>query len=274
MARLLLIATPIGNLSDASPRMLEAMRSCARLYCEDTRHTLKLLRHFMIDVPLESLHEHNEDEKIERILGEIESGSTVGLVSDAGTPVLSDPGFPLVREARRRGITVEPIPGPFAAASALAASGIAPLPFSFWGFPPRRHGERVEFYRRIGAHAMTAVVYESPQRVVASLRDARTALGEVDATLARELTKMHEEILHGTLSELADALEARGEIRGEITLVLAAPAPVARELPSAAELRAELDRLRSGGMRRNDALKALAESHGVGRNELYRLLVE
>lgn len=274
MGRLLVIATPIGNLQDVSPRMIEAMRCCSRIYCEDTRHTRKLLNHFGIEVPLESFHEHNEGAKLEKVLREIEEGATVGLVSDAGTPLLSDPGFPLVRAARERGITVEPVPGPFAAAAALSASGIAPLPFAFFGFPPHRRGERVEFYRNAAAHGMTSVFYESPLRLRESLDDARGAYGEVEATVARELTKLHEEILSGTLSEILAALEGRGEIRGEITLVLAAPAPAERTLPAADALRAELEQLRSAGMRRNDAVKAIAEKYGVGKNELYRMLVE
>lgn len=272
--RLLVIATPIGNLSDASPRMVAAMRDCARIYCEDTRQTRKLLRHFAIDAPLESLHEHNEQAKLDAVLARLEAGETVGLVSDAGTPLLSDPGFPLVREARRRGIAVEPVPGPFAAATALSVAGIAPVPFLFAGFPPHRRGERQRFYRELAAHRVTTIVYESPQRAVESLEDARDAFGEVEATVARELTKIHEEILHGTLGELVANLAAREQIRGEITIVLAAAAEEARDLPPPDVLRRELDALRASGMRRNDAIKALGEKHGVGKNELYRLLIE
>ncbi|HUP66280.1 MAG TPA: 16S rRNA (cytidine(1402)-2'-O)-methyltransferase [Thermoanaerobaculia bacterium] len=270
--KLLVIATPIGNLSDASPRSLDAMRRCSRLLCEDTRHTLKLLRHFAIEVPLESYHEHNEDAKAGRLLDQIEGGATIGIVSDAGTPVLSDPGFPLVREARRRGITIEPIPGPFAGAAALSASGIPPIPFAFWGFAPHRSGERQEFYRRVAASGMTALVYESPLRLIESLQDAMGALGDVDATVARELTKLHEELAHGTLSELIALFSERNRIPGEITIVLAASRAEASPLPSPDELRAELERLRAAGMRRNDALKAMAEKYSVGKNELYRVL--
>ena len=270
--KLLVIATPIGNLSDASPRSLDAMRRCSRLLCEDTRHTLKLLRHFAIEVPLESYHEHNEDAKVGRLLDQIEGGATIGIVSDAGTPVLSDPGFPLVREARRRGIPIEPIPGPFAGAAALSASGIPPIPFAFWGFAPHRSGERQEFYRRVAASGMTALVYESPLRLVESLQDAMGVLGDVDATVARELTKLHEELAHGTLSELIALFSERNRIPGEITVVLAASRAEASPLPSADQLRAELERLRAAGMRRNDALKAMAEKYSVGKNELYRVL--
>lgn len=271
--RLLVIATPIGNLSDSSPRMLDAMRRCSRLFCEDTRHTLKLLRHFGIDVPLESLHDHNEDAKLERVMAELESGATIGIVSDAGTPLLADPGFPVVREARTRGFDVEPIPGPFAGVVALSASGIAPVPFQFLGFAPHRDGERLDFYRRVAAARMTSIVYESPQRLIGSLENALAVLGGVEVTVARELTKLHEEIIRGTIASVLEDLRGRDAIRGEITLVFAAAAPLEATLPPPQELRAELDRLRSGGMRRNDAIKALADRYGVAKNELYRLMI-
>lgn len=271
--RLLVIATPIGNLSDASPRMVDAMRRCARIFCEDTRHTVKLLRHFGIDVPLESLHDFNEDAKLGRVMAELESGAVIGIVSDAGTPLLADPGFPIVREARARGYDVEPIPGPFAGAVALSASGIAPVPFQFLGFAPHREGERIDFYRRIAAAEMTSIVYESPQRLVGSLENALAVLGDVDVAVGRELTKLHEEILRGTISAVLEDLRARETIYGEITLVFAAAKPPQIELPSAQELRAELERLRAGGMRRNDAIKALGEKYGVAKNEIYRLML-
>ena len=272
--RLLVIATPIGNLSDASPRMIEAMRRCDRIFCEDTRHTMKLLRHFAIEVPLESLHDFNEDAKLGRVMAELESGATIGIVSDAGTPLLSDPGFPVVREARARGYDVEPIPGAFAAAVALSASGIAPVPFQFLGFAPHREGDRVEFYRRAASAGMTTIVYESPHRLIASLENALSVLGDVEIAVARELTKLHEEILRGTVSSVLDDLRARDAIMGEITLVFAAAAPPPAVLPSPDELRAELERLRSSGMRRNDAIKAIADKYGIAKNELYRMMLD
>jgi 16S rRNA (cytidine1402-2'-O)-methyltransferase len=271
--RLLVIATPIGNLADASPRMVEAMRRCSRIYCEDTRHTVKLLRHFGIDVPLESFHDFNEDAKLGRVLAELESGATIGIASDAGTPLLSDPGFPLVREARSRGFEVEPIPGPFAAAVALSASGIAPVPFQFLGFAPHRESERLDFYRRAAGAGMTTIVYESPQRVIPSLENALAVFGDIDVAVARELTKLHEEVLRGTIASVLEDLRARESIRGEITLVFAAASAPEIVLPTPEELRAELDRLRASGMRRNDAIKAMADTYGIGKNDLYRLML-
>jgi 16S rRNA (cytidine1402-2'-O)-methyltransferase len=272
--RILIIPTPIGNLEDASPRMIASMRECELLLCEDTRHTGKLLQLLGVTARLESFHEHNEQSKLDDVLARVDTGETVGLVSDAGMPLLCDPGFPLVRAARERGIPVVPIAGPSAILAALAASGLPPLPFAFFGFPPHRPGERLEFYRRLAAAGMTTVVFESPHRIVESLEDARAAMGDVSMTLARELTKMHEQLLHGTISEVLTALGDRDSVRGEITLVFDAAQLEDRALPPVADLRLELSSLRDKGMRRNDAVKALAEKYGLARNELYRMLVD
>lgn len=270
--RLLIVATPIGNLSDFSPRGVEALRSAHLILCEDTRHTRKLLNHFQIDRPTESFHEHNEDARAQRFIERIEQGETIAIVSDAGMPLLSDPGFPLVRLARERHVDVEPIPGPFAGALALAASGIAPTPFTFAGFTPHRHGERLDFYRTFAPLGHTVVFYESPERLVDSLRDALEVFGDSEAAVAREMTKMHEEIARAKLSELLADFSARESIRGEITLVIGAPAAPPVEVPPDA-IRAEFGRLRDGGMRRNDAVKAVAEKFGLRKNDVYKLLL-
>ena len=270
--KLLLVGTPLGNLSDMAPRAVDALKSADLILCEDTRHTRKLLNHFGIDRPTDSYHEHNEDEKAAMLVERIEAGQTLALVSDAGMPVVSDPGYRIVRLARERGVTVEPIPGPFAGVLALAASGIAPRPFTFLGFTPHRQGERLDFYRRAAELGHTVVIYESPERVVASLDDALEVLGDTDVTVAREMTKMHEELLSGTISEVAATLRARNRVHGEITLVFAAAKRQAEEV-SPDELRAEFERLRETGMRRNDAVKAVAEKFGMRKNDVYRLLV-
>ena len=270
--KLLLVGTPLGNLADFPPRAVAALKSADLILCEDTRHTRKLLNHFGIDRPTDSYHEHNEDEKAAMLADRIERGETLALVSDAGMPVLSDPGYPIVRLARERGLTVEPIPGPFAGVLALAASGIPPLPFTFLGFTPHRQGERLDFYRRAAELGHTVIVYESPERVVASLEDALEVLGDAEVTVARELTKMHEELLHGHIAEVLATLRERERVHGEITLVFGAPAKAAEEA-SPEEIRAEFERLRNEGMRRNDAVKAVAEKFGLRKNDVYRLLV-
>lgn len=270
--KLLIVGTPLGNLGDFPPRAVAALKSADLILCEDTRHTRKLLTHFGIDRPAESHHEHNEDATAAALADRIERGETLALVSDAGMPVVSDPGYRLVRLARERGLTVEPIPGPFAGVLALVASGIAPLPFTFFGFTPHRQGERLDFYRRIAGAGHTTIVYESPERVVASLEDALEVLGDAEVTVAREMTKMHEEFISGTIREVLAALMDRERIHGEITIVFGAPAKEHVEA-TPEEIRAEFERLRDGGMRRNDAVKAVAEKFGLRKNDVYKLLV-
>ena len=270
--KLLIVGTPIGNLGDLSPRAIEALKSADVVLCEDTRHTGKLLAHFGIDTPTQRFDDHTEDARGGTFADRIEAGETVALVSDAGMPVISDPGFRLVRIARERGLDVEPVPGPFAGVLALVAGGIAPLPFTFHGFTPHRHGERMEFYRRLAALGHTAVVYESPERLLESLRDALGVLGDVEVTVAREMTKLHEEFIRGTIGEVIASLERRA-VKGEITIVFAAAAPAAAEV-AASVVAAEFERLRSGGMRRNDAVKAVAEKFGLRKNEVYKMLLQ
>jgi 16S rRNA (cytidine1402-2'-O)-methyltransferase len=266
---LYIVGTPLGNLSDMTSRAIETLRSVDVVLCEDTRHTRKLLTHFAIDTDAESYHEHNEDEKAPHLIKRLENGESFALVSDAGMPVISDPGFRIVRLARDAGIRVEPIPGPFAGVIALAASGIAPIPFTFLGFTPHRQGERLDFYRKAAELGHTVIVYESPDRIRGSLEDIAAVFGEAEVCVARELTKMHEEVVTGTATAL---IEKAADMRGEITIVIGASRQQRTEV-SPADIRAEFDRLRSSGMRRNDAIKAVAESFGLRKNDVYRLLI-
>jgi 16S rRNA (cytidine1402-2'-O)-methyltransferase len=270
--RLLLVATPIGNLGDFPPRAIEALRSADLVLCEDTRHSRKLLNHFGIDKPTDSYHDHNEEEKAPGIIERIVRGETIALVSDAGMPVVSDPGFRLVRIARDRGVAVEVIPGPFAAALALSSSGIPPLPFTFLGFAPHRQAERRDFYAGARELGHTFVVYESPERILASLEDALQVLGDVEVSVARELTKIHEEHENGRLRGVLETLRARDNIRGEITVVFGASTAPSQEVSPEA-VRAEFERLRAEGMRRNDAVKLVAEKFGLRKNDVYRMLL-
>lgn len=269
---LYVVGTPIGNLSDMSPRAIEILRAADAILCEDTRHTRKLLTHFGIDKPAESYHEHNEDEKAPRLVERLEQGESFALVSDAGLPVVSDPGYRVIQLARERGIRVEPIPGPFAAVLALVSSGIAPLPFTFLGFAPHRQGERRDFYRQAAELGHTIVVYESPERVVGSLEDVLSIFGDAQICVARELTKMHEEIISGPATSVVSQLVTRDVIRGEITLVIGAPPRVAVEV-STTDVAAEFERLRASGLRRNDAIKAVAEKFGMRKNDVYKMLI-
>lgn len=218
--RLLVVATPIGNLDDLSPRARRAFEEAALVACEDTRRTGLLLARLGIKRPLVSLHEHNERQRLPRLLAALEGGQTVALASDAGTPLVSDPGYLLVREAVARGVRVEPVPGPSALLAALVVSGLPPHPFTFCGFPPPKAGKRRTFYQRFADLDHTLVVYESPHRLAASLADALKALGDRPAAVARELTKLHEEVLRGTLAEILAEIEARPSLKGEFVLVL------------------------------------------------------
>ena len=270
--KLLIVGTPIGNLSDFSPRAIESMKSADVILCEDTRHTGKLLAHFGIERPTHRFDDHTEDARASSFADQIAAGSTVALVSDAGMPLVSDPGYRLVRIARERGLDVEPIPGPFAGVLALVASGIAPLPFTFLGFPPHRAGERADFYRAAVPLGHTVILYESPERIVDSLADALEVLGDVEASVSREMTKVYEETVRGMLSEVLAELRTRESIRGEITVVLGAAVAAHSEADPVA-IAAEFERLRSTGMRRNDAVKAVAEKFGLRKNDVYRMLL-
>lgn len=218
--KLLVVATPIGNLDDLSPRARSAFESADLVACEDTRHTGRLLSHLGIKKPLLSLHEHNERQRLPRLLAELAEGKTIALASDAGTPLLSDPGFVLVREAAAAGVRIEPIPGPSAALAALVVSGLPPYPFTFAGFPPPKSGKRRFFYRGWADLGHTLVVFESPHRLLASLEDALAELGDRPAAIGRELTKMHEEVLRGRLSGLLEELKGRPSLKGEFVVVI------------------------------------------------------
>ncbi len=220
--KLRVVATPIGNLDDLSPRARAALTEADLVACEDTRRTGLLLHGLGISRPMVSVHEHNERQRLPRLLGDLEAGSTIALVSDAGTPLLSDPGFLLVREAAARGIAIEPVPGPSALLAALVASGLPACPFTFAGFPPPRAGKRRTFYRRLAGLGHTVVVYESPHRILASLADAAAEMGDRPAAAGRELTKLHEEILRGRLSAIQAELAGRPALKGELTVVIGA----------------------------------------------------
>jgi 16S rRNA (cytidine1402-2'-O)-methyltransferase len=218
--KLLVVATPIGNLDDLTDRARAAFQSADLIACEDTRHTGRLLAHLGIKKPLVSLHEHNERQRLPRLLADLEEGKVIAVASDAGTPLLSDPGFLLVREAAARGIRIEPIPGPSALLAALVASGLPPYPFTFAGFPPPKSGKRRNFYKGWAGLGHTLILFESPHRLLASLGDALTELGDRPVAVARELTKLHEEILRGKLSDVLEELRARAALKGEFVMVV------------------------------------------------------
>jgi 16S rRNA (cytidine1402-2'-O)-methyltransferase len=272
---LYLVATPIGNLEDITLRALRVLRSADRIACEDTRQTRKLLDRYGIATPTISSHEHNEAERSRRLIEELQSGARIAVVSDAGTPGISDPGMILARAAIAAGVAVYPIPGPSAALAALIASGLDTERFFFFGFPPAKSGARRTALEDLAAsldEPATVVFYEAPHRIVETLADLEAIWGaECRAVLARELTKIHEEFLRGTVRELREQLTARDTIRGEMVLLLAAGArPAAASAP--ASLSQQIAALAQSGLSEMDALKRIARERGVAKSELWREL--
>lgn len=228
--RLLVVATPIGNLDDLSPRAREALATVSAVYCEDTRRTGNLFARHGLTTPRLSCHEHNERRRVEEVLERLGRGETVALVSDAGTPVVSDPGERIVAAAAAAGHRVEAIPGASAVMAILSVAGFPAVPFTFLGFPPSRRGERSRWYAAHAPLEGTLVLFESPYRVVESLREMSAAWGDPRVVLGRELTKLHEEVLRGSASEVATVLAARPGVKGEI-VVAVAPRPASGEAP-------------------------------------------
>ena len=239
--RLQVVATPIGNLADLSARARTALEAADLIAAEDTRHTLVLLQAFGIAKPLISLHGHNESQRVPQLLARLEAGETVALVSDAGTPLLSDPGFELVQRAAQAGIPVESIPGPSAITAALAVAGLPSARFCFEGFLPARAAERRTALAGLAHEARTLVFFEAPHRIAATLHDMAAEFGARAAVVARELTKAHETIYRGTLHELAARAAADENFqRGEITLVVHGAATAAASVDEG-ELRRTVD---------------------------------
>jgi 16S rRNA (cytidine1402-2'-O)-methyltransferase len=274
---LFIVATPIGNLEDISQRALRLLREVDLIACEDTRHTRKLLNHFGIITATTSYHEHNEQERTEELCDLLESGKDVALVSDAGTPLISDPGFRIVKEAIDRGISVEPIPGAAALVTALSASGLATDQFLFAGFLPSRGGARRAKLSELTSIPATLVFYEAPHRIKATLKDAREVFGNREAVIARELTKLHEEFARGSLSELIERFSKPDRARGEIVLIVSGhkvDSPSSLLTTSSEEqLSNRIKELEREGFGQKAALKKAAKELGLKRDDAYRILV-
>ncbi|HVG30869.1 MAG TPA: 16S rRNA (cytidine(1402)-2'-O)-methyltransferase [Pyrinomonadaceae bacterium] len=275
---LYLVSTPIGNLEDVTRRALRVLAEVDTIACEDTRHTRKLLDHYGIKTKTISYHEHNERERAPELAARLAEGLSIALVSDAGTPAVSDPGYRLVRAAIERGAPVVPVPGATAFVAALTASGLPTDEFFFGGFLPARSTARRARLSQVRSLPATLVFYEAPHRIADALRDARDVLGEREAAVARELTKLHEEIARGRLSELVEKFSGGHAARGEMALVIdrtviadADAAQAAAQTESIAALVAAYER--DEGLDHRAALKRAARQLGLSRDEAYRRLV-
>lgn len=275
---LYLVGTPIGNLEDITLRALRVLRTADRIACEDTRQTQKLLNHYGIVTPTVSCHEHNEAQRTLELLEALKAGGRIAVVSDAGMPGISDPGMHLASAAIEAGIAVYPIPGASAAISALVASGLRTEQFVYAGFPPPKTGARRGVFeawaaRSTGDEPLTLIFYEAPHRILETLIDVESVWGAAcKVVVARELTKLHEEFLRGTVAEVRQELAGRDRVRGEITLLVEARKLEAGQsaVASIADRVEELER--SEGLDEMDALKRIARERGISKSEAYREL--
>lgn len=269
--QLYLVGTPIGNLEDITLRALRVMGEVDIIACEDTRTTQKLLNAYRIKTPTTSYHEHNEMTKAPELVLQLEDGDNIALVSDAGMPGVSDPGYRLVSLAIRHNIPVIPVPGVSAFVAALVASGLPTDSFRFHGFLPAKRSARLATLGQARLAQRTLVLYEAPHRLIGTLKDMREVLGDRNIVVAREVTKVHEEFIRGTVSSVLEQLKGR-TIKGEITLIVDKPLP---ELPRPAttdSLKEDFEKLLASGVERRDAMKQLARHHGLSKSEVYRRL--
>jgi len=271
---LYLVATPIGNLEDITLRALRVLKEVDLIACEDTRRTARLLHHYGISTPRQSYHNFNESSRTGRLIAQLQDGKNVALVSDAGTPLISDPGYLLVSQCRSAGIPVVPVPGASAIPAAISASGLPARPFFFEGFLPPRLAARRSRLQALASIEATLVFYEAPHRIVRTLDAMINILGDREACLVRELTKLHEEWITGSLNSIRSTLENRQAVRGDITLmVLGRPCPAASPETWPESIQSHIDAVAiREGLNPKEALKAVARSRGIPRREAYRLL--
>ena len=269
---LYLVATPIGNLADITHRALDVLNKVALIACEDTRHTRKLLQHYGIDTRTISYHEHNEQDRARQLVELLREGKDVAIVSDAGTPAISDPGFRLVRAAIESEVTIVPVPGPSALISALTAAGLPTDEFYFAGFLPPRSNARRTKLSELKSIPATLIFYEAPHRLAETLKHAYETLGERKAVVARELTKLHEEIRRGRLSELA-VHYSNEEPRGEIVLLIDRNVLDNDSRTTTESIASLVDQLERDGLDHRAALKKAARELGLSRAEAYRRLM-
>jgi 16S rRNA (cytidine1402-2'-O)-methyltransferase len=267
---LYLVATPIGNLEDITFRAVRILREVDVIACEDTRQTRKLLDHYDIHKPLVSCHEHNEAVRAGKLVETLQQGRHVALVSDAGTPLVSDPGYRVVTRALECGITVVPVPGPSAILAALGASGLPTDAFYFAGFLPARPAQRRNALEKLKDQQATVICYEAPHRILETLADIEHVLGNRPVAVAREITKLHEEFLRGPAGSVRRQLEERPALKGEITLLIGKTSELQRVSPE--QVRAAVHARLNEGLERMEAIKMVARTHGLSKRDVYRII--
>lgn len=263
--RLYIVATPIGNMEDMTLRSIRLLKEVGLIAAEDTRHSRNLMRHYGISTPLTSYHEHNEKTRGPELIRKLETGVDVALITDAGTPGISDPGYRLVRLASVHSIPVVPVPGPSALTALLSVAGLPTDTFTFLGFVPTATGRRRDFFLALKGTSGTYVVYETARRIRKTIEVIKEVLGDVELALGRELTKLHEEVIRGAASEVLDRLGG-AEVRGEITLIIRTSA---REVEPDI-LKEEIERLLRSGHRLKEVARALAGEYGLPKAEVYK----
>ena len=266
---LYIVATPIGNLEDITMRALRVLREVTLIACEDTRQTHKLLEHFGITTHAVSYHEYNESQRAGELVEKMQGGASVALVSDAGTPLVSDPGYRLVQAAIAAGVPVVPIPGPSATLAALSAAGLPTDSFRFCGFLPPKSSQRRKLLEQVKPETCTLIFYETPHRIIDALEDVVAVMGTRPVVVGREITKMHEEFLRGSAAEIRATLAARPSVKGEMVLLIGKSDVVEIDDTPLEEAVAAAE---SAGMSRMDAIKHVAKQRGLPKRDVYRAI--
>jgi len=272
--RLYIVATPIGNLEDITPRALRILSEVDLIAAEDTRHSKFLIDHFNIKTPLTSYHDHNEEQKAVELIALLESGRDVALITDAGTPTVSDPGYRLVRAAHQEGIPVYSVPGPSAVVAALAVSGLPNDSFSFHGFFPKKSAETRRLLQRIRQFGGTHIFFESPHRIKAALKRIAETLPDAQVCVAREMTKLHEEVVMASATDVAERFE-EGDVKGECVILLHTIPEIPGHTMGSDELRKRVkDEMRRSDLSTRDAVRKVAEELNVPRKKVYSAAIE
>lgn len=271
--KLFVVATPIGNMEDITLRALKVLSEVDLIAAEDTRHTGKFLKHHKIDAKLISCHEHNEEKRARELILWLKKGQQIALVSNAGTPSVSDPGYRLILKCISEGIQVIPVPGASAATAALCVYGLPTDSFIFIGFAPRKHGKRRNLFQSLSKETRTLIFYESPRRLNNLLEDLQSAMGDRKAVLAREITKIHEEFIRGNLSHIKKEIEYRGELKGECTLLLEG-LPFEKKF-SEDDFQDDIQQaLDQSGEKLSEVVKRIGKEYGVSKKKVYDLALK